>query len=129
MAALAAKEREGKVMIEAYQRLEKSQEDLEHQTTQLRAQLLENTAVKEELALLEDDAEVFKSMGPVLVKLELSDAKATVKQRLDRLESEILRLGDAFKAKEEEKKTLAGKITVLQSEVRALGGKASGSEE
>mmetsp|Transcript_17115 Transcript_17115/g.19472 ORF Transcript_17115/g.19472 Transcript_17115/m.19472 type:complete len:130 (+) Transcript_17115:123-512(+) len=61
------------------------------------AQLNENKMVKEELDLLEDDAEIFKSVGPVLVKMELSDAKASVKQRIDRFNTELDKVQESMK--------------------------------
>ena len=71
-----------------------------------------------ELDLLDDDSEVFKALGPVLVRLELSDAKATVKQRLDRLESEVKRLDEAYKSKEKEKQGKYEVISTIQEYLR-----------
>jgi prefoldin beta subunit len=51
--------------------------------------LNENTTVKEELDLLEDDAVVYKLVGPVLVKQELSEAKQTVEKRLEYIKKEM----------------------------------------
>lgn len=39
--------------------------------------------------LLEDDAVVYKMMGPVLVKQDLSEAKLTVSKRLDYINKEV----------------------------------------
>jgi len=82
--------------------------------------LLENQTVNEELGLLEEEAEVFKAIGPVLVKMELIDAKATVKQRLDRITSEINRLDKTFKEKEEQKNKVRSQITLLQSKANEI---------
>jgi len=70
--------------------------------------------------LLEEEAEVFKAIGPVLVKMELIDAKATVKQRLDRITSEINRLDKTFKEKEEQKNKVRSQITLLQSKANEI---------
>jgi len=69
---------------------------------------------------LEEEAEVFKAIGPVLVKMELIDAKATVKQRLDRITSEINRLDKTFKEKEEQKNKVRSQITLLQSKANEI---------
>lgn len=82
--------------------------------------MLENQTVNEELGLLEEEAEVFKAIGPVLVKMELIDAKATVKQRLDRITSEINRLDKTFKEKEEQKNKVRSQITLLQSKANEI---------
>lgn len=69
---------------------------------------------------MEEEAEVFKAIGPVLVKMELIDAKATVKQRLDRITSEINRLDKTFKEKEEQKNKVRSQITLLQSKANEI---------
>lgn len=82
-------EEEGKNLIAQYERVEQEQTRINQSQQQLRSQLLENQGVSGELELLDDDAEVFKALGPVLVKMDLADAKATVKQRLDRFDTEM----------------------------------------
>jgi len=53
--------------------------------------LHENEIAMAEFELLEDDANVFKMIGPVLVKQDLEEAKQTVKGRLDYVKAEIER--------------------------------------
>lgn len=43
----------------------------------------------QELELLEDDANVFKLIGPVLVKQDLAEAKANVNKRLEYITAEL----------------------------------------
>ena len=43
----------------------------------------------QELDLLEDDAVVYKLVGPVLVRQELSEARQTVEKRLDYISKEL----------------------------------------
>lgn len=89
MTEVDAIEQRGQSLIKQYEGLNEEQQQLNKQAEQLRAQLMENQAVEGELKILDEDSEVFKSMGPVLVKVDLADAKAMVKQRLDRLQSEM----------------------------------------
>uniref|UniRef100_A0A8C6CRP5 Prefoldin subunit 6 n=1 Tax=Moschus moschiferus TaxID=68415 RepID=A0A8C6CRP5_MOSMO len=49
----------------------------------LEVQLTENNIMKEELALLDGSKVVFKLLGPILVKQELGEARATMSKRLD----------------------------------------------
>jgi len=42
-----------------------------------------------ELNLLEEDANVFKQLGPVLVKQDVGDAKATVSGRKDLISKQM----------------------------------------
>ena len=43
----------------------------------------------QEMDLLEDDAVVYKLIGPVLVRQELSEARQTVEKRLDYISKEL----------------------------------------
>ena len=52
----------------------------------------ENDMVMAEFKMLEDDANVYKLVGPVLAKQDLSSAKENVEKRLEFIEKEIARL-------------------------------------
>lgn len=56
---------------------------------QLSMQLSENESVKEELGHLTDDNTIYKLIGPVLIKQDLSEAKDTVDKRLNYIKSEM----------------------------------------
>ncbi|CAK9876680.1 unnamed protein product [Sphagnum jensenii] len=49
----------------------------------------ENEMVQKELELLEEDANVFKLIGPVLVKQDLAEAKANVNKRIEYILAEL----------------------------------------
>ncbi|XP_072767879.1 prefoldin subunit 6 [Anoplolepis gracilipes] len=63
-----------------------------NQRRQLDGQLNENIMVKEELGLLKEENDVFKLIGPVLVKQDLYDAKQNVDKRIDYIKSELNRV-------------------------------------
>ncbi|PHT57607.1 hypothetical protein T459_35422 [Capsicum annuum] len=52
-------------------------------------QLGENELVLKELDLLNEDANVFKLIGPVLVKQDMAEAKANVKKRIEYISTEL----------------------------------------
>ncbi|KAL0759733.1 hypothetical protein Bca101_075883 [Brassica carinata] len=52
-------------------------------------QLGENELVLKELDLLEDDANVYKLIGPVLVKQDLAEANANVRKRIEYISAEL----------------------------------------
>lgn len=56
---------------------------------QLDGQLNENIAVKKELDLLKAENEVFKLIGPVLVKQDLDEAKQNITKRMDYITTEL----------------------------------------
>ena len=62
--------------------------------------------VIEEFKLLDDDANVYKLVGPILAKKDLGECKENVEKRLEFITKEILRLTameSAFQAKLTEK--------------------------
>ncbi|AAG12866.1 hydrophilic protein, putative; 29542-30030 [Arabidopsis thaliana] len=52
-------------------------------------QLGENELVLKELDLLEEDANVYKLIGPVLVKQDLAEANANVRKRIEYISAEL----------------------------------------
>ncbi|VDK84714.1 unnamed protein product [Litomosoides sigmodontis] len=75
-----------------YKQFEKDREKNIHNRQQLEGQLTENNLVKTELDLLEDGAMVYKLIGPVLIKQDLTEAKQNVEKRIDYITAEIKRL-------------------------------------
>ncbi|KAJ8970619.1 hypothetical protein NQ314_001154 [Rhamnusium bicolor] len=61
---------------------------------QLDGQLNENEIVKQELDLLPSDGKVYKSVGPVLIKTDLIEAKQNVSKRIDYITKEVKRVDD-----------------------------------
>ena len=57
-------------------------------------QLTENEMVKQELAFLNSSSNVYKMVGPVLIKNTLEDANETVLKRLEFISGEKKRLED-----------------------------------
>ncbi|KAH8111147.1 prefoldin subunit 6 [Phellopilus nigrolimitatus] len=63
----------------------------------LDAQLTETGMVKKEFALLQPASEVYKLVGPILVKQDQPEAKANVDKRLAFIKSEIQRVEAGIK--------------------------------
>ncbi|CAN0352329.1 prefoldin subunit 6 [Lampetra fluviatilis] len=95
--AEAALQKKLKTELERYQGLQKELSKCVASRQKLEAQLTENTIVKEELDLLDDSNAVFKLMGPVLVKQDLTEAKSTVGKRLEYITGEIKRCESQMK--------------------------------
>ncbi|XP_078242244.1 prefoldin subunit 6 [Pogona vitticeps] len=77
--------------LEKFQQLQKEINKCMTARQKLEAQLTENNVVKEELDLLDSSNTVYKLIGPVLVKQDMDEAKATVGKRLDYITGEIKR--------------------------------------
>ncbi|KAF1946637.1 Prefoldin [Clathrospora elynae] len=63
------------IAVEARQRLESQQQ--------------ENTTVKKEFDLLDDDANIYKQIGPVLLKQDKTEAVMSVNGRLEFIEKQM----------------------------------------
>ncbi|XP_067321090.1 prefoldin subunit 6 isoform X2 [Anolis sagrei] len=75
--------------VEKYQQLQKDISKCMSSRQKLEAQLTENNIVQEELGFLDASNAVFKLIGPVLVKQDMEEAKATVGKRLEYIAGEI----------------------------------------
>lgn len=64
----------------------------------------------QELKRLDDDANVFKAVGPVLVKQDLVEARSNVSNRLDFIKKDIDRIDGQLK-------TVEGKMLEREKEV------------
>ncbi|XP_024360512.1 prefoldin subunit 6 [Physcomitrium patens] len=80
----------------------------------------ENEMVQKELELLEDDANVYKLIGPVLVKQDLAEAKANVNKRLDYITAELKRMDATLKTMEEQQMAKRDEVMKTQQRIQAI---------
>ncbi|KAI8137128.1 Prefoldin [Fennellomyces sp. T-0311] len=76
----------------AFQQIQKELQTAIEARQRLDSQQQENQVVSKEFEHLEDDANVYKLIGPVLVKQEKGEAVTNVKNRLDLITKEIERV-------------------------------------
>jgi prefoldin beta subunit len=79
------------------------------------AQYTENEMVNQELQLVDESQNVYKMVGPVLIKNSLEDARETVKKRLEFITSEKTRLEQQAKDLEKKGNEIAVKVQTMQS--------------
>ncbi|KAL6201217.1 hypothetical protein ACLB2K_024932 [Fragaria x ananassa] len=88
-------------------------------------QLGENELVLKELDLLSEDANVFKLIGPVLVKQDLAEARANVLKRIEYISAELKRLDATLQDMEEKQNSKKEAIFKVQQRIQSLqAGKA-----
>ncbi|XP_024982398.1 prefoldin subunit 6 [Cynara cardunculus var. scolymus] len=88
-------------------------------------QLGENELVLKELDLLNEDANVYKLIGPVLVKQDLAEANANVRKRIEYISAELKRLDSTLQDLEEKQNSKKETIFKLQQRIQLLqAGKA-----
>ncbi|CAM8989328.1 unnamed protein product [Rhodiola kirilowii] len=83
-------------------------------------QLGENELVLKELDLLKEDANVYKLIGPVLVKQDLAEANANVRKRIEYISAELKRLDDILQDLEEKQNSKRDTVLKLQHKFQAL---------
>ncbi|XP_067321089.1 prefoldin subunit 6 isoform X1 [Anolis sagrei] len=114
--------------VEKYQQLQKDISKCMSSRQKLEAQLTENNIVQEELGFLDASNAVFKLIGPVLVKQDMEEAKATVGKRLEYIAGEIKRyesqMGD-LERKSEHQRELLGRLQQDFQKAQAPAGKAA----
>mmetsp|Transcript_8213 Transcript_8213/g.20762 ORF Transcript_8213/g.20762 Transcript_8213/m.20762 type:complete len:127 (+) Transcript_8213:51-431(+) len=88
-------------------------------------QYSENDMVLKELEKLEDDAKVFKLIGPVLIAQDLVEAKSNVGKRLEFIQNETERLDKMVKGLETKQENKHKEVIELQKKVQALSAQAA----
>lgn len=83
-------------------------------------QLGENELVLKELDLLNEDANVYKLIGPVLVKQDMAEANANVKKRIEYISAELKRLDSTVQDLEDKQNSKKETIMKLQQKIQSL---------
>ncbi|CAI5651494.1 prefoldin subunit 6 [Oreochromis niloticus] len=115
-----------KVEVEKYAQMQKEVSKSMSARQKLETQLTENNIVKEELDLLDSSNTVYKLIGPVLVKQDLDEAKATVAKRLEYINGEIQRYETLLKDMEKKSEQHREVLSSLQQEFQKAQGLAVG---
>merc|ERR1712241_717885 len=105
---------------EKLQQKQKVQQKTLVQSQTLDSQLNENKLVKEEIDRLEDDARVFKLIGPALVKRDTSEAKQNVDKRIDYISGELKRHDEMLAALDKEQDELRSELQNMQTNMQKL---------
>ncbi|RWR96186.1 prefoldin subunit 6 isoform X1 [Cinnamomum micranthum f. kanehirae] len=103
--------------------LSKLQKDIakNHQVRkQYTIQLGENELVLKELELLSEDANVYKQIGPVLVKQDLAEANANVRKRIEYISGELKRLDGTLQDLEDKQNSKKDTLLKLQQKIQVL---------
>ncbi|GAA6096507.1 prefoldin subunit 6 [Tachysurus ichikawai] len=108
--------------LEKYQQIQKDVSKSMSARQKLEAQLTENNIVKEELDFLDSQNMVYKLIGPVLVKQDLDEAKATVGKRLEYINGEIKRYETLMKEMERKTEQHREVLASLQQEYQRAQG-------
>ncbi|XP_077465928.1 prefoldin subunit 6-like [Stigmatopora argus] len=108
--------------LEKYTQMQKDVSKSMTARQKLETQLAENNIVKEELDILDSANTVYKLIGPVLVKQDLDEAKATVTKRLEYINGEIQRYDTLLKDMEKQSDQHRQLLSSLQQEFKKAQG-------
>jgi prefoldin beta subunit len=79
----------------------------------LDSQHSENTAVQKEFSTLSPASQIYKAIGPVLLKQDQADAKATVNGRIEYIEKEISRIEGQIEGVQKKMEGMRGDVSVF----------------
>ncbi|QDZ19083.1 beta subunit of prefoldin [Chloropicon primus] len=98
------------------------QEVSKNHTARLRftQQLQESQMVKKELDLLDDEAVVYKLVGPALIRQDLVEAKANVDKRMQFMKTESERLDTSLKSLENKQNQAQEEVIALQKKLQKV---------
>ena len=107
-----------------YEFLIKENECIEKEQSKIRVAIsnyenkkTENTMVKNELTLLDDEDIVYKLIGPILVQQDTSDAKIQVNSRIDIINKEIHKLEKNYQTNSKNMENNRQKIADIQAKL------------
>jgi len=111
--------------VAKYRELQEEISKLRSDQQTLMGQQNENEMVKQELDLLDDSANVYKMVGPVLMKNDLDDAKQTVEKRLEFITGELKKTEKSIEEKEKKSAEVAEKVQKMQSAMQTAAAEAA----
>ncbi|KAJ5891119.1 Prefoldin subunit 6 [Penicillium subrubescens] len=112
-------------LSDEFQQLQTELEGLVDARQKLESQQQENQGVQSEFAQLDDDSNIYKLVGPVLLKQDKTEAVMAVSGRLEFIEKEIKRIEKEIEEKQETSEKKRTEIVQFQSQVQQQAGQAS----
>ena len=86
----------------------------------LDAQLNENKLVKEEMDSLESGANVFKLIGPAMIRQDVEEAKGNVNKRIDYINGELKRQDQLIKELDKKQEAHREALANMQNQMQKL---------
>ncbi|KAK3207436.1 hypothetical protein GRF29_103g1001479 [Pseudopithomyces chartarum] len=102
-------------LSEGYQKLQGELSTAVDARQKLESQQQENSTVKKEFDLLDDDANIYKQIGPVLLKQDKTEAVMSVNGRLEFINKEISRIEQQIKDIQDKSEKVKMDIMQIQS--------------
>ena len=123
MTAIAKLEKDLQAEIQKVQALQKELQKSVTVHSRLEVQLNENKIVQEELDIATEDTRVFKLVGSMLSRLDLFEARDTVRKRLEYIGGEMKRHEKSIHESEEKQEVCRRQIGEIQTLYQTLAHK------
>ncbi|CAD6455233.1 dbf687b8-2e31-424a-a168-d44e509db9af [Sclerotinia trifoliorum] len=121
---MAEQQQRLQVLTEEYQKLQTDLQNSISSRQKLESQQQENKGVQKEFAALSSESNIYKLVGPVLLKQDKTEAVMAVDGRLEFIDKEIKRVEQAIKDVQDKTDGLKMEIIKLQSESPAAQSQA-----
>lgn len=106
--------------VEKLQTVQKQHQKTLSARQTLDSQLNENKLVKDEMDGLESGANVFKLIGPAMVKQDVEEAKSNVNKRIDYIQGELKRQDELLKDLDKKQDEHRENLTSMQTQMQKL---------
>lgn len=123
MSSLSVVEAKLEAESKAFQLLQKELSQVIENRQRLESQQQENELVNTEFQHLDDDSNIYKLIGPVLVKQDKSEAATNVKNRLELISNEIKRVEAQLTDLTQKSESKKNEIAQLQMQYQQLAAK------
>ncbi|PSN62870.1 Prefoldin beta-like protein [Corynespora cassiicola Philippines] len=105
-------------LSEGYQKLQGELSTAVEARQKLESQQQENATVQKEFNLLDDEANIYKQIGPVLLKQDKTEAVMAVNGRLEFIDKEIKRIEKQIKEIQDKSEKVKMDIIQIQSQAQ-----------
>ncbi|KAH7095109.1 Prefoldin [Paraphoma chrysanthemicola] len=102
-------------LSDSYQTLQGELSTAVEARQKLESQQQENATVKKEFDILDDEANIYKQIGPVLLKQDKTEAVMAVNGRLEFIDKEIKRIEKQIKGIQDKAEDVKTEIIQIQS--------------
>ncbi|KAH8424008.1 tubulin-binding prefolding complex subunit YKE2 [Aspergillus melleus] len=124
---MADAQKQLQAISEEFQKLQTDLDGLVEARQKLESQQQENESVQKEFNSLDDESNIYKLVGPVLLKQDKQEALMAVNGRLEFIEKEIKRIEKEIEANQEKSDKKRAEVLQYQSQVQQQAAAASAS--
>ncbi|KAE8136312.1 Prefoldin [Aspergillus pseudotamarii] len=124
---MADAQKQMQALSDEFQKLQTELDSFVEARQKLESQQQENQGVQKEFNSLDDDANIYKLIGPVLLKQDKNEALMAVNGRLEFIEKEIKRIEGQIKENQDKSDKMRAEMLQYQSQMQQQAAAASAS--